>query len=215
MFEFMAYATGLVAIYMVYNAMRPLVESGVVTADDWQRIEDESMELLTKRDRIVEELRDLEFEAALDKIDQGDLVEMRARFEAEAVAVVRALDKRAEGYEGRIEAEVQARLDSASAKRAARDTGAVEPQVETPEVTKPAKQATHSPEPMTAEESPADSLNCPSCAEAIEPDAKFCDACGTALKVNCRACQAENRAGARFCKGCGESLETPKKGETT
>ena len=210
MFEFMGYATGLVAIYMVYNAIRPLVEGGVVTADDWQRIEDESMALLTKRDRIVEELRDLEFEAALDKIDQGDLAEMRARFEAEAVAVVRTLDQRAEGYEGRIEAEVQARLDSASAKRAARDAGPVE--VETPQKTEPAKEST---DKQATEDPPSvDSLSCPTCDEGIESDAKFCDACGTALKVSCRACQAENRAEARFCKGCGESLKTPDEGET-
>ena len=37
---------------------------GVFSAEDWAQLEDEASELLVQRDRLIEELRDIEFEAA-------------------------------------------------------------------------------------------------------------------------------------------------------
>ncbi|MCA9557274.1 MAG: hypothetical protein KC583_01810, partial [Myxococcales bacterium] len=120
MLLFLAIAAGLASAYLLVQALRPLLESSVVTAADWQRVEDESADLLARRDRLVEELRDLEFEAALNKVNAQDLAELRARYEAEAVALVRTLDERASDFDGRIEAEVSARLEKAEAARAAK-----------------------------------------------------------------------------------------------
>jgi len=113
MMLFVAVASGLVTIYLVAQFIRPLVEASVVTADDWKRVEDDSSALLARRDRLVSELRDLEFEAAMNKLDGHDLAELRAQFETEAVDVVRKLDEDAETYKARIEAEIGEKLGKA------------------------------------------------------------------------------------------------------
>jgi class 3 adenylate cyclase/tetratricopeptide (TPR) repeat protein len=48
---------------------------------------------------------------------------------------------------------------------------------------------------------------CPSCGAEIEPGARFCAACGTALVGTCPACGAETRVGAQFCPSCGHRLD--------
>lgn len=118
MLLFLAIAAGLVTAWLIYQAIRPLTERGVVTADDWARLEDESMELLARRDRLVSELRDLEFEAALDKISARDMRELRVRYETEALALSRKLEEGAEVYGERIAAQVDAQV-AGNAQRAA------------------------------------------------------------------------------------------------
>jgi class 3 adenylate cyclase/predicted ATPase len=49
-------------------------------------------------------------------------------------------------------------------------------------------------------------MNCSSCGSENFENAKFCDACGTALPQGCASCGASNRAGARFCNACGAAL---------
>lgn len=191
----LALAVGVVAIYLVVQAVRPLVEKGVVTSEDWSRVEDESADLLNRRDRLVAELRELEFEASMHKIDARDLEALRARYEAEAVEVVRRLDERAEAYETRIDADVNHTLDAARARRSgAAAPGRGEPVVPAPET----------PE---APEASAASARCGRCEEAIEAEAAFCDHCGAAQGPACPECAMHNRPSARFCKGCGHGLE--------
>ncbi len=153
MLLFVALAFGLLAVHLVVSAIRPLVESGVVTADDWARIEDNSAELLNRRDRLIAELREIEFEAALHKIDARDLQALRARYEAEALEVVRRLDERAEGYESRIDADVTDTLDAAEVRREQKAT------------------------PPTPDEAPT----CGSCGAQNRSGARFCDGCGQGL----------------------------------
>ena len=70
MFLFLAIAFGLFAVYHIYLS-RPL-RRGSFSAEDWAQLEDESTALLG-HDRLIEELRDIEFEAALNKVDGQDL----------------------------------------------------------------------------------------------------------------------------------------------
>ena len=49
-------------------------------------------------------------------------------------------------------------------------------------------------------------VRCPSCGDRNDPDARFCDACGTALAPTCAHCGAANAADARFCDACGTAL---------
>jgi hypothetical protein len=187
----LALAGVLVAGYFVYLALKPLVQSGVVTDADWRRMEDESSELLSRRDRLVEELRDLEFEAAMHKLSDGDLAELRARYEAEAVDVVRKLDEGAEQYQRRL---AQA-VEKAPAKVPAAPVAEAPAATEVPAAGVPAD----APAPASA--------TCRSCETALPADAAFCDACGSAQgAASCEACGASNRAGARFCKACGGNL---------
>ncbi len=187
----LALAVGVLAIYLVVQAIRPLVETSVVTSDDWARVEDESAALLHRRDRLVAELRELEFEAAMHKIDARDLEALRARYEAEAVEVVRRLDERAEAYETRIDADVKQTIGAARARKA----GKAPPEPSQPVV--PAAEATG--------EAPA--ARCNACEEPLEVEAAFCDHCGAAQGPACPECSQHNRPSARFCKGCGHGLE--------
>ncbi len=51
---------------------------------------------------------------------------------------------------------------------------------------------------------------CPSCGEANDADAKFCDACGEALptSVVCGRCSQANDPDAKFCDNCGGPLQS-------
>lgn len=102
MFLLLAIIVALLAIYLLYSAAQPLLDREVVTAAEWARVEDDSADLIARRDRLVEELRDLETEAALSKLDDNDLRRLRGRFEREALEVVARLDERAQAYADRL-----------------------------------------------------------------------------------------------------------------
>ena len=212
MLLFLAMGVGLLAAWLVVQALRPLFERGVVTADDWSHMEDESAALLNRRDRLVSELREIEFEAALHKIDARDLEALRARYEAEALAVMNRLDERAEAYETRIDADVNATLEAARAKREGR-APATPATPATPEAPPAAPEAAPEAPPAPVDDPvvppPAEpeGPDCVACGETLEPDAAFCDHCGAAQGQACPDCERRNRPGARFCKGCGAALE--------
>jgi ribosomal protein L40E len=47
---------------------------------------------------------------------------------------------------------------------------------------------------------------CWSCGAGNDPDAKFCDACGVAMRRACPSCGVDNDPDATFCDGCGAKL---------
>ena len=49
-------------------------------------------------------------------------------------------------------------------------------------------------------------MHCPSCERDNPVDARFCNGCGTALRLACAQCGRENDEDARFCNGCGAML---------
>ncbi|HJQ41752.1 MAG TPA: adenylate/guanylate cyclase domain-containing protein, partial [Jatrophihabitantaceae bacterium] len=49
---------------------------------------------------------------------------------------------------------------------------------------------------------------CRSCGAGLDPDARFCDQCGTAAAAGCVSCGAELRPGAKFCSKCGANQES-------
>lgn len=186
---FVAIVVGSATLYLAWRAVRPLTDSATVTAEDWQRIDDQSMALLGRRDRIVEQLRDLEFEAALNKIDDRDLASLRQRFEDEALGVMERLDEAHDVYRERIDADLAAEPVAMSAE-------AVEPE------------APIAPSAVVSKPEPAKPL-CHGCDAELAPDTVFCDMCGAPTQpVSCGDCGAENRRGARFCKRCGAPMET-------
>lgn len=214
---FVALLAGLVTIYLTWFAAQPVTDRAVLTADDWQRVEDETTELLARRDRLVEELRDIEFEAALSKLDDRDLADLRARYEAEAVDVMTRLDEQVGTYQTEIEEAVQTRLgapvaaeaaaDDAPAASEAAETGPAdsEPSASEPAETEPAASAESEGEPAESGTEPAESETEPAASAASETD-------GTAPVVDaseaiCGACGASNRVGARFCDSCGAPFQ--------
>jgi class 3 adenylate cyclase len=57
--------------------------------------------------------------------------------------------------------------------------------------------------------------SCPSCGTEIDPEARFCPSCGTALVATCPSCGSEAHVGAQFCAACGHRLDraVPKEEE--
>ena len=53
---------------------------------------------------------------------------------------------------------------------------------------------------------PASDLACPSCAEPLEPGARFCSICGTEVGADCPSCGGVVAPGDRFCVSCGRGL---------
>ena len=80
--------------------LAPLLESGDISSEEWARLEDRSLELLKRRDRVIEELKDLEFEAAMDKLDERDLGELRQRYRREALSLIEELERNERLYIG-------------------------------------------------------------------------------------------------------------------
>ena len=54
----------------------------------------------------------------------------------------------------------------------------------------------------------ASPMTCGACGADHDADARYCDACGVALRTDqaCGACGAENDAAAQFCDACGKAL---------
>lgn len=118
----LAVLAGIAALYLLYLTLRPLIEEGEISSDEWARIEDESFELIQRRDRVIDELKDLEFEAAMNKLDDRDLSALRGRYEREALQLIQALDEQSAAYQTDIQAEVTAQRDAARARRAQQKT---------------------------------------------------------------------------------------------
>jgi hypothetical protein len=128
MIGFVAIAVGLFAAYWIYLSLRPLFEKGSFSAEDWAHLEDESTMLLARRDRLIAELRDIEFEAALNKVDLQDLEALRQRYENEAVSVMGILETDVDHFGDRIESDI-AEVSTRRATNVKSDPGASTPEV--------------------------------------------------------------------------------------
>ena len=127
----LAVIAGLFVIYAMYLTLSPLLEEGEISSEEWSRIEDESLELLNRRDRVIEELKDLEFEAAMNKIDDADLSKLKRQYEREALRLIEALDERASTYQVGIQEEISATREAARVRKA--ETKARKAEIETQE----------------------------------------------------------------------------------
>ena len=116
----LAMICGIVVCYFVYLTFRPLLEEGDLSAEEWERMEDESIALLNRRDRIIEELRDLEFEAGMNKVEGKDLEMLRALYQNEALQVIQELDEQVGRYQDQIQNQVNERLQEAELRRKAK-----------------------------------------------------------------------------------------------
>lgn len=116
----LAVIAGLATLYSLYLTLRPLMAEGQISTEEWERMEDESIALINRRDRLIDELKDLEFEAKMNKLEGQDLSQLRSRYEAEALSVIAELDERAAGYQTQIDEAVASTLAEAKAKRVAR-----------------------------------------------------------------------------------------------
>jgi len=136
MLLFLSIAAGLASCYWIYLALRPLAEKGVFSAEDWAQLEDEASDLLVQRDRLIEELRDIEFEAAMTKVDPRDLQALKERYEDEALKLMSRMEADVDEYRDRIESAIaekgktkrRSKSESETQGAATQATGSVTPQ---------------------------------------------------------------------------------------
>lgn len=112
----LAVVTGIIVLHLLYSVIRPMVEKGQISTEEWARMEDDSMQILARRDRVVEELRDLEFEAAMNKVEDKDYKYLWQKYETEALQLIQQLEGNVDQYREQIEAQVNAYVSSAQKK---------------------------------------------------------------------------------------------------
>ena len=115
----LAVLAGVAVLYTLYLTLRPLIEEGEISGDDWAQMEDETLALLRRRDRVIAELKELEFEAAMNKLDDQDLSRLRSQYEREALALIQTLDEQSAVYQNDIQAHVDATREAARSRRRA------------------------------------------------------------------------------------------------
>ena len=113
----LAVLLAITALTLLLKSLSPLLDQRSVSAEEWVRLEDDALELLRRRDRLVEELRELEFEAKMDKLDGDDLSDLRQQYRAEALALMRALDQQQRSIEGELQRAIDAEKKEVSSKR--------------------------------------------------------------------------------------------------
>ena len=114
---------GIAALSLFLRSLSPLFDRAIMSAEDWGRLEDESLALLRRRDRLVEELQDLEFEAKMNKLGQEDLSDLQRQYREEALALMRTLDQHQEGIEGALKQDLEERSLKREAVRGERQEG--------------------------------------------------------------------------------------------
>ena len=208
----LAVVTGLIALYLLLSSVQPLTEGSVITAEEWQRLEDETLSLIQRRDRVFAEIRELDFESALNKVDARDFKTLKRQYEDEAMEIMDQLQTAFDAYGTRIDSDMESVIEAARQRRAG-----IEPIVES--VKEVPSTVTDRPETVEKAVVVTDEVNraaasphvgpwtCTSCETSLPADALFCDGCGQARTVACQSCGADNRFNARFCKGCGSAME--------
>ena len=201
-----AVLTASIALYWIFGSFQPLAEQSVMTVEEWQRLEDETTQLLLKRDRVFAELKELEFERALDKVEPRDYESRRQRYENEALALMDQLSAAFGVYEQRIDDEMTAVVEEARARAKAR---ALSSEPANALSTRNGSLTDAVSEETVESKTPAVSapnLACGSCGAALEPDSKFCASCGAGVEKTCASCGKENKSDAKFCRHCGTSF---------
>ena len=85
--------------------------------EEWERLEDETLNLLERRDRVFEEIRELEFESATNKVEPDEFERLRRKYEDQALEIMEKLQVEFDAYGSRIEADTSAIIEAAKRRR--------------------------------------------------------------------------------------------------
>ena len=100
----------LIAAGVLWFVFRPLfVDRG--TLEQTSRRENRRRELIEERETLLEVIRELDFDHRMGKVEEEDYREARARYESQAIEVMKAVDK-TNGKPDRIEDQVEAEIAS-------------------------------------------------------------------------------------------------------
>lgn len=212
-------------VVIVFIVTRPLVEhtglrDGPASPAD---------QLLGRRERVLIQLRDLDFDSATGKINADDYAAQRAQLVAEGVALLKQLDALgaplSAGEAGAapaapapalvatgVGADPADEIESAVAQLRARRAAPAQPTKARPaehkrvsvdaeiEATIAQRRAAGPARPVAAK------LACAQCGTAVLPNDRFCPKCGSPQTIACGNCGTVARAGDQFCAQCGQSL---------
>jgi hypothetical protein len=196
---------GLALLFLVsFIVARPLLEGSRFR----ERQPGPADQLLAERERVLVQLRDLDFDHATGKIMDADHAAQRAVLVARGVELLKQLDalaaavtpaapaaRRANGHGYTVDAEIEAAV--ARARRPA--AVPVEDEIEALVAQRRARMA-------PAGSSVAAPAACAECGAAVGPNDRFCPKCGAAQTIACPACGRPARAADQFCGSCGQRL---------
>jgi hypothetical protein len=205
---------GLALLFIVsFIVARPLLEGSRFR----ERQPGPADELLAERERVLVQLRDLDFDHATGKILDADHAAQRAVLVARGVELLKQLDAlaastapaapaagRANGHASAVDAEIEAAV--ARARRPA--AAPVDDEIEGLVAQRRARPAPAAAAPAV----PAQATACAECGAAVAPDDRFCPKCGAAQTFACPACGRPARAADQFCGGCGQRLPSRANG---
>jgi len=119
--------------------------------------------LVARKSVLLQSLKDIEFDRETGKLAEQDYERLRARYEREALQVMRALDDlRGADLDDEIDRAVEERLET-----------------ELEETSSP----TEAEAPSSTSERPAEgSVVCPECDKELDAEARYCIRCGTAIE---------------------------------
>lgn len=174
MMLFEVVAAVLVALAVVAALIGPLSRPGVTAppgADEPEDLEE------TPKGIALAALREIEFDRATGKLSEEDYASLKARYTAEALAILRteapaapAAPAAPGGGAGRGDP-----VEAMIAERVRKLAGEV--------------------------------IRCPGCGPRPETDALFCSTCGRSLTMGgCTSCGAPLVPGSHFCEGCGTAV---------
>jgi hypothetical protein len=192
-----AIAAALVALAVIAALVSPLGRPGEgapAGADELEEAED------TPRGVALAALREIEFDRATGKLSDEDYAGLKARYTAEALALLRHED----GVPPSGRAEPPNR-------RTAEPTRPDEP---------PSRPLADARGRLAAEPDPIEAMiadrvrqlgetavKCPACGPRPETDALFCSSCGRSLSMGgCAGCGTPLVPGSRYCDGCGAAV---------
>ncbi len=152
----------LMAAIAVAIVIWPVVRGGRARFMNDPEPELVSMELLARREVALTAIKDLEFDHAVGKIEEEDFQALNAQLRAEAIAVLKEIDRRL----GAI-ADVGAQPEREVARKRRKKTAApasLEAQIEAE---------------IAALRRPAQGRSCARCGAALAAEDRFCKRCGT------------------------------------
>lgn len=182
-----AIAAALVALAVIALIAGPLLRGGAaapIGVDEPEELEE------TPKGIALAALKEIEFDRATGKLSDADYGELKARYTAEALAVLRQDAGPAPPVAGATGTEAPAAAGQAAG---ASPDGGGDP-----------LEAMIAARVRTLQ---AAAIRCPTCGPRPESDALFCSHCGRSLAVGgCGACGSPLVPGSRFCEGCGTAV---------
>jgi hypothetical protein len=161
-------------------------------------------QLLFERERLLAQLRDLDFDQATGKLAADDYAAQRAGLVAQGVAVLKQLDALgvstapANGAAHAVEDDIEAAIAAARSRWATAPAPAATME-DSIEARVAARRSVVAPAEGAA-------LACANCGAGVESADRYCPQCGATQAVACGNCGRPARVGDQFCGGCGQRL---------